>query len=119
METCETRHKAHRSFFQHSLNPPGTPSTPSTFGMFGTIWVLAVLLSLLFTGSALAGSLQLQAAFDNETVYAKQPSPHYLEVLVTASQQPNTLHKRLPLNLALVIDTSGSMRDENKPTWYA
>ena len=104
----ETRHKVHRSFFQQSLNSLGT---------FGTTWLLAALLSLLFTGTGQAGPLQLQVSFDNETVYTEQPSPHYLEVLVTAPQQPNTLHKRLPLNLALVIDTSGSMRDENKLTY--
>ncbi|MGB5684680.1 MAG: VWA domain-containing protein [Candidatus Electrothrix sp.] len=71
-------------------------------------------LSLLFAGAAQSGPLQLQATFDNDTVYTEQPGPHYLEVLVTATSETNSLRKRLPLNLALVIDTSGSMRDENK-----
>jgi len=73
--------------------------------------------SLLWAGNGMAASLQLQATFDNPTIYTEQPSPHYLEVLVTASSEGRKLHKRLPLNLALVIDTSGSMRDENKLTY--
>lgn len=91
-------------FFQKILKPLGTAP------------LLAVLLSLLCAGTALSGPLQLQAAFDNDTVSAEQPAPHYLEVLVTASPETDTMRKRLPLNLALVIDTSGSMRDENKLT---
>ena len=76
--------------------------------------LLAALLNLLFAGTALSGPLQLQATFDNDTVYTEQPAPHYLEVLVTAAPEAGTMRKRLPLNLALVIDSSGSMRDENK-----
>uniref|UniRef100_UPI0040577354 vWA domain-containing protein n=2 Tax=Candidatus Electrothrix sp. TaxID=2170559 RepID=UPI0040577354 len=79
--------------------------------------LLMVTLSLLFAGSAVAGPVQLQATFDNPTIYTEQPSPHYLEVLVTAAPTTMTLRKRLPLNLALVIDVSGSMRDENKLTY--
>ncbi|WP_339132994.1 MAG: VWA domain-containing protein [Candidatus Electrothrix sp. GW3-4] len=94
--------KTPHRFFPHTLNPRSLAL------------LLALLLGLLFVETALAGPLQLQAAFDNDTIYSEQPAPHYLEVLVTASQQTNTLRKRLPLNLALVIDTSGSMRDENK-----
>jgi Ca-activated chloride channel family protein len=93
-------------FFQNILKPLALAVAPP----------LAVLLSLLFAGTALSGPLQLQAAFDNDTVSAEQPAPHYLEVLVTASPETDTMRKRLPLNLALVIDTSGSMRDENKLT---
>ncbi|MCW5214453.1 VWA domain-containing protein, partial [Desulfobulbus sp. US5] len=76
--------------------------------------LVALLLTLLCSGIALSGPLQLHASFDNITIYAEQPAPHYLEVLVTASPEAGTVRKRLPLNLALVIDSSGSMRDENK-----
>ncbi|MCI5119673.1 MAG: hypothetical protein D3908_00445, partial [Candidatus Electrothrix sp. AUS4] len=78
--------------------------------------LLLVSVSLFFAGTALAGPLQLQTSFDNNTVYSEQPAPHYLEVLVTAAPATGAVKKRLPLNLALVIDTSGSMRDENKLT---
>ena len=78
--------------------------------------LLVSLLIVLRAGPALSGPLQLQATFDNSTVSTEQPSPRYLEVLVTASPETDTVRKRLPLNLALVIDTSGSMRDENKLT---
>ncbi|MCI5207669.1 MAG: hypothetical protein D3910_02485, partial [Candidatus Electrothrix sp. ATG2] len=78
--------------------------------------LLAALLILLCGGTALSGPLQLQATFDNSTVSTEQPAPRYLEVLLTASPETGTMRRRLPLNLALVIDTSGSMRDENKLT---
>ncbi|MDU9049090.1 MAG: VWA domain-containing protein [Candidatus Electrothrix sp. Rat3] len=89
-------------FLNNALNP------------FRMAPLLAALLTLLSTGIALSGPLELQSAFDNITVYAEQPAPHYLEILVTASRETSTVRNRLPLNLALVIDTSGSMRDENK-----
>ncbi|MCW5212711.1 VWA domain-containing protein [Desulfobulbus sp. TB] len=77
--------------------------------------VLSTFLSLFSAGNTLAGPLQLQTTFDNKTIYTEKPLPHYLEVLVTASPVTSDMkRKRLPLNLALVIDTSGSMRDENK-----
>jgi Ca-activated chloride channel family protein len=79
--------------------------------------MLLAVLSLLSTGNAHAGPLQLQVAFDNSTIYTEEPSAHYLEVLVTAAPATTSQRKRLPLNLALVIDTSGSMRDENKLTY--
>ncbi|MCI5126683.1 MAG: VWA domain-containing protein, partial [Candidatus Electrothrix sp. AR5] len=94
--------KTSRCLFDNALNPLRMPP------------LLAALLSLLFVGTAQSGPLQLQVAFDNDTVYTEQPAPHYLEVLVTAVPEASTMRKRLPLNLALVIDTSGSMRDENK-----
>lgn len=77
--------------------------------------MLAVAL-LLVVGCAetgLAAPLQLQVAFDNEYVSAAQPEARYLEVLVTAAETA-AQRPRVPLNLALVIDTSGSMNDQGK-----
>ncbi len=90
--------------------------TPRCCNLFCRVMLLATL-SMLSAGSALAGPVQLQATFDNSIIYTKEPSAHYLEVLVTASSEVGTVRKRLPLNLALVIDTSGSMRDEKKLTY--
>lgn len=75
--------------------------------------LLACCLALLWAGASQAGPLQLQIAFDNDHIYAGREESRYLEVLVTApdavSQRP-----RVPLNLALVIDTSGSMEEQGK-----
>ncbi|RWX51594.1 hypothetical protein VU01_11116, partial [Candidatus Electrothrix marina] len=54
------RIKSNRCFFQNTLNP------------VRTVPLLATLLSLLFAGTALSGPLQLQASFDNDTVYTQQ-----------------------------------------------
>ena len=94
-------------FFHRTLNPLRMVYT----ALLPTMLLLTI---LLIAGSALAGPLQLQADFDNNTIFTEQPSPGYLEVLVTATPDKAARSKRLPLNLALVIDTSGSMRDEKK-----
>ncbi|MCW5198641.1 VWA domain-containing protein [Desulfobulbus sp. F3] len=74
---------------------------------------LVVCVALSLADTALAAPLQLQVAFDNEYISTLHPGARYLEVLVTApeavSQRP-----RVPLNLALVIDTSGSMAEQGK-----
>ena len=75
--------------------------------------LLACSLALLWAGLSQAAPLQLHVAFDNDYIQAGREEARYLEVLVTApeaaSQQP-----RVPLNLALVIDTSGSMEEQGK-----
>ena len=71
-------------------------------------------LSLVCSDTALADPLQLQAVFDNEYIYATRPEARYLEILVTTAPETDKRQARVPLNLALVIDTSGSMGDENK-----
>jgi Ca-activated chloride channel family protein len=71
-------------------------------------------LSLVRSDTALADPLQLQAVFDNEYIYATRPEARYLEILVTTAPETDKRQARVPLNLALVIDTSGSMGDENK-----
>ncbi|MCI5139429.1 MAG: hypothetical protein D3922_13685, partial [Candidatus Electrothrix sp. AR1] len=51
--------KTSRCFFNKALNP--VRMAP----------LLAALLSLLFAGTAQSGPLQLQATFDNDTVYTE------------------------------------------------
>jgi Ca-activated chloride channel family protein len=92
-----------RSRFQFTLKP--TAALP--------LLALAMLLVLTTACTGSADRLQLQVAFDNEYISATQPGARYLEVLVTA---PETVaqRSRVPLNLALVIDTSGSMEEQGK-----
>ena len=71
-------------------------------------------LSFVCSDTASAAPLQLQAVFDNDYIYAARPEARYLEILVTTAPETDRRQARVPLNLALVIDTSGSMGDENK-----
>jgi Ca-activated chloride channel family protein len=77
------------------------------------LFALAMLLVLATACTGSADRLQLQVAFDNDHIHAGQQEARYLEVLVTA---PETVaqRSRVPLNLALVIDTSGSMEEQGK-----
>lgn len=77
--------------------------------------LLACCLALLWAGAGQgqAAPLQLQVAFDNDHIYAGQEEARYLEVLVTAPDAAGQ-RPRVPLNLALVIDTSGSMEEQGK-----
>ncbi len=64
-----------------------------------------------------AGSpLQLSAGFDNPRVEQNETGIRYLEALVSTERGPALRHARpqLPLNIALVIDCSGSMQQQNK-----
>ena len=62
------------------------------------------------------GPLAVQVAWDNPQVEAGQPGERMLELLVSAPQFPRggDTPAPTPLNLALVIDTSGSMAQEGK-----
>ncbi len=88
------------------------------FGLSATLPLLAfaaclVLRLALAAGTAQAAPLQLQVAFDNDHIYATRPGARYLEVLVTAPES-GSQQRRVPLNLALVLDTSGSMAEQGK-----
>jgi Ca-activated chloride channel family protein len=52
--------------------------------------------------------MKLLAHLDRRLLTTTQPAERYLRVQVTAPDSPNTA-SRLPLNLALIIDRSGSM----------
>lgn len=75
--------------------------------------LLACCLALIWAGGSQAAPLQLQVAFDNDHIYAGREEARYLEVLVTAPEATGQ-RPRVPLNLALVIDTSGSMEEQGK-----
>ncbi len=59
-----------------------------------------------------ANGLRLTTEFDNDYVQMTNATSHYLEILVETPSRQN--EHRLPLNMALVIDTSGSMSREKK-----
>ncbi len=65
--------------------------------------------------SAAGATLSFQTSFDNGLVDVIEPDQRHLELLVTAPETMRAVsHKRLPLNIALVIDKSGSMGRDNK-----
>ncbi len=65
---------------------------------------------------AAQGPLGLSIGFDNPRVDSTDPGIRYLEMLVTSPQRMNAglMRPQLPLNIALVIDCSGSMQAERK-----
>lgn len=65
--------------------------------------------------AAEVGPLTLHAAFDNPRVEQSAPGTRYLELLVKAAKTRATSDKTtLPLNIALVIDCSGSMAQDKR-----
>ncbi|MCI5144020.1 MAG: VWA domain-containing protein [Candidatus Electrothrix sp. AR3] len=76
----------------------------------GVLYVGLFLLTLSLPINLLADAddLHLQISFDNGLVDVAQPTERHLEILVTAPET-RAASKRLPLNIALVIDSSGSM----------
>ncbi len=80
------------------------------------IVMIGVLLCFGFMASqcrARAVELDLTSGFDNGYVDLASPDKRYLEVLVTTPKHEHA-GRRVPLNLALVIDKSGSMAREGK-----
>jgi Ca-activated chloride channel family protein len=78
--------------------------------------VLALTLALLAPAGASAAEMRVSAGFDNGAVYASDPDERFLEIEVVAPERG--LLRRPPrrprLNIALVLDKSGSMAEARK-----
>lgn len=81
-----------------------------------TLLALPLPLPMAGSGLALAQSVEPKAAFDRPLVVGGAATvPLYLEVdFKVAPRQPEVEAKRPPINLALVLDRSGSMEEERK-----
>jgi Ca-activated chloride channel family protein len=77
---------------------------------------LALSGALLCVGPAAAADVRVFAGFDNPAVYVSEPDERYLEIEVVAPEGgPLRQPLRRPrLNLALVLDKSGSMAEARK-----
>ena len=80
-----------------------------------TGFILGVLL-MAQEARAAGPPLQLSAGFDNPRVEQGEPGIRYLEALVSTERGSalRDAKPHLPLNIALVIDCSGSMQQQNK-----
>ena len=95
----------------------------TTIGIWRRTGMTLVLAACMLAGIVLAashcaaqGPLGLSIGFDNPRVDSADPGIRYLEMLVTSPQRMNAdlTRPQLPLNIALVIDCSGSMQEEGK-----
>ncbi len=72
---------------------------------------VAVIAALLVTSSAQAGQVKLSVAMSNPVLKAEQKQTTFLKVGLTGFKMP-TVKERAPVNIALVLDKSGSMSGE-------
>ncbi|MBU0682566.1 MAG: VWA domain-containing protein [Proteobacteria bacterium] len=93
-----------------------TRPTLSTF-MAKLLLLTAFLPMVVLNNPALASTgLSMTTGFDNNLIHATRPDSRYLEILVTTPDL-DSFHRqqqRLPLNVALVLDRSGSMAHQDK-----
>jgi Ca-activated chloride channel family protein len=85
-------------------------------GFMAGLAVAAGFLAAAAVGDAAAADIRVLANFDNPMVFTSQPDDRYLEIEVVAPEGEawRSGVRRPPLNIALVIDKSGSMAEARK-----
>ncbi|MHB8836369.1 MAG: vWA domain-containing protein [Candidatus Methylomirabilia bacterium] len=78
--------------------------------------VLALVIAHLAPAGARAAEIKVSAGFDNGAVYVSDPDERFLEIEVTAPERGLMRRplQRPRLNIALVVDKSGSMAEARK-----
>ena len=76
----------------------------------------AIALTLITASGARAAEIRVSAGFDNGAVYVADPGERFLEIEVVAPDRglPPLPVRRPRLNIALVVDKSGSMAEARK-----
>ena len=85
-------------------------------GTFQVFAITALFLALLTPSCSRAGEIRVSAGFDNSAVFVSDPDERYLEIEIIAPERgPLRQPLRRPrLNIALVLDKSGSMAEARK-----
>lgn len=83
--------------------------------IFGNAWVqrccLALWLAIPLTAAASEAQVRLALAAGQDVLLAEQPGTTYLKIQLEGLPRPEA-KRRAPINVALVLDRSGSMRGE-------
>lgn len=89
--------------------------TAATMGL-AALAAVAVLLAATPGEAVGPDRIRVEARFDNPTVYLADPGERYLEIEVVAPERGlvREIRRRPPLNVALVVDKSGSMAEARK-----
>lgn len=90
--------------------------TTGCLGRYLVSTALALMFALLAVPGAPAAEIRVSAGFDNGAVYVADPDERFLEIEVVAPERgPVRQPPRRPrLNIALVVDKSGSMAEARK-----
>jgi Ca-activated chloride channel family protein len=90
--------------------------TARRFGRSLVSTALALVIALLAHTAARAAEIRISAGFDNGAVYVSDPDERFLEIEVVAPERGfmPAPRRRPRLNIALVVDKSGSMAEARK-----